>query len=75
MATPAPNLAALNQTIAFLSNTIADNEEKLKKSEAKNKSLSNECCLLSKEIQRKYHPFGCKYGGNPIEKSYHLRHI
>ena len=53
MATPAPNLAALNQTIAFLSNTIADNEEKLKKSEAKNKSLSNECSLLSKEIQRK----------------------
>ena len=28
MATPQPNIVALNDTIAFLSNTIADTEEK-----------------------------------------------
>ena len=50
---PTPNLTAVNDTIAFLSNTIADTEAKLKKSEEKNKNLMKECGLLSNEIQQK----------------------
>ena len=53
MSNPAPNLAAVNDTIAFLSNTIADTEEKLKKSNEKNQNLMKECSLLSNEIQNK----------------------
>ena len=53
MSNPGYNLQALNDTIAFLSTTVADTEDKLKKSEAKNKSLTEECSLLSKEIQTK----------------------
>ena len=53
MSTTSPNLAAVNNTLAFLSNTIAETEEKLKKSDAKNESLIKECNLLSKEIQQK----------------------
>ena len=53
MSNPTPNLAAVNNTIAFLSNTIADLEEKLKKSDEKKKDLIKECTLLSNEIQTK----------------------
>ena len=53
MATPQPNIVALNDTIAFLSNTIADTEEKLKKEKTKNDNLTKECNLLSNEIQTK----------------------
>ena len=53
MATSQPNITALNDTIAFLSNTIADTEEKLKKEKTKNDNLTKECNLLSNEIQTK----------------------
>ena len=53
MSNPAPNLAAVNNTIAFLSNTVADLEEKLKKADEKQKDLIKECSLLSNEIQTK----------------------
>ena len=53
MTNPAPNLTAVNNTIAFLSNTIADTQEKLKKSNEKNQNLMKECSLLSNEIQNK----------------------
>ena len=53
MSGPTPNLVAVNETIAFLSNTVAETEEKLKKANEKSQNLMKECSLLSNEIQNK----------------------
>ena len=53
MNAPAPNLIAVNNTIAFLSNKVVEIEEKLKKANEKIQSLTKECNLLSNEIQNK----------------------
>jgi Ran GTPase-activating protein (RanGAP) involved in mRNA processing and transport len=53
MSATAPNLNAVNETIAFLSNAVAETESKLKTEEEKRKKLTKECDLLSNEIQNK----------------------
>ena len=53
MSATAPNLNAVNETIAFLSNAVAEAESKLKKAEEKRQNLVKECDLLSNEIQNK----------------------
>ena len=53
MSTAAPNLNAVNDMIAFLSNELTDRDAKLKKAEEKRKNAEKECVLLSNEIQNK----------------------
>ena len=53
MSATAPNLNAVNETIAFLSNAVAEAEAKLKKAEEKRQNLVKECDLLSNDIQNK----------------------